>query len=443
MLTIRSKFLLILVCLIESIMLLFAQVVNNVWLIVPCLLCFLITIAWAALHGWAIPVLLFFLPFAAVLKINPGAISFYTIALLIVMMTYIVRGYKRISIIHLIPAMCLIALTLIVKTAYGYSLDNTYILFVVSLMLMPFLQREIGEKYDFYWLTVFFSVGIIVAAFSARSLIIFPTITRYYIRTHQIISGGVRYAGFYGDPNFFSAHICAVLGGILVMLTNRPARHRAIVLVALMSMLVYCGFMSVSKSFFVILVALFLCWIVALLFAREKMTAKVAILLTTMVGVVFLLMTTAFTDMVGMMLARLTGNQSLSELTTGRTDLWLQYLRAFDQDTLLLFFGKGLSDVLVNERASHNTIIQIIFQFGLVGSVMMAAWLICYARNLMSGVKVRMSQLTQLGILLIGAIGPWMALDLLFFDEFFLMPLYVCLGATFLTQHDEARALQM
>jgi O-antigen ligase len=162
-----------------------------------------------------------------------------------------------------------------------------------------------------------------------------------------------------------------------------------------------------------------------------------------MVGVVFLLMTTAFTDMVGMMLARLTGNQSLSELTTGRTDLWLQYLRAFDQDTLLLFFGKGLSDVLVNERASHNTIIQIIFQFGLVGGVMMAAWLICYARNLMSGVKVRMSQLTQLGILLIGAIGPWMALDLLFFDEFFLMPIYVCLGATFLTQHDEARALQM
>jgi O-antigen ligase len=310
-------------------------------------------------------------------------------------------------------------------------------------MLMPFLQREIGEKYDFYWLTVFFSVGIIVAAFSARGLIIFPTITRYYIRTHQIISGGVRYAGFYGDPNFFSAHICAVLGGILVMLTNRPARHRAIALVALMSMLVYCGFMSVSKSFFVILVALFLCWIVALLFAREKMTAKVAILLTTMVGVVFLLMTTAFTDMVGMMLARLTGNQSLSELTTGRTDLWLQYLRAFDQDTLLLFFGKGLSDVLVNERASHNTIIQIIFQFGLVGGVMMAAWLICYARNLMSGVKVRMSQLTQLGILLIGAIGPWMALDLLFFDEFFLMPIYVCLGATFLTQHDEARALQM
>jgi O-antigen ligase len=424
-------------------MLLFAQVVNNVWLIAPCLLCFLITIAWAALRGWAIPVLLFFLPFAAVLKINPGAISFYTIALLIVMMTYIVRGYKRISIIHLIPAMCLIALTLIIKTAYGYSLDNTYILFVVSLMLMPFLQREIGEKYDFYWLTVFFSVGIIVAAFSARGLIIFPTITRYYIRTHQIISGGVRYAGFYGDPNFFSAHICAVLGGILVMLTNRPARHRAIALVALMSMLVYCGFMSVSKSFFVILVALFLCWIVALLFAREKMTAKVAILLTTMVGVVFLLMTTAFTDMVGMMLARLTGNQSLSELTTGRTDLWLQYLRAFDQDTLLLFFGKGLSDVLVNERASHNTIIQIIFQFGLVGGVMMAAWLICYARNLMSGVKVRMSQLTQLGILLIGAIGPWMALDLLFFDEFFLMPIYVCLGATFLTQHDEARALQM
>ena len=437
MLKIQSKVLWMAVCLLGVMWLLLSQTLGNMILLIPCLACFLAFVVWAALRGWAIPILMFFLPFASLLKFKPGMISMYTVAMLAVFLIYAVKGSKNISIKHFVPALLLIALTLVVKTLYGYSIDNSYILFSAALLLAPLLQRELGEKYDFYWLTMFFAVGIITAALSARALIVFPTITQYYIRTHQLV-GGIRYAGFYGDPNFFSAHITAALGGIFVMLLNKLSKARVIILVVAMSLLVYCGFMSVSKSFFVVLVALVLFWIIALLFAKEKVTAKVAVLFTLIVGVAFLLLTTAFTDMVGMMLMRLSGNQSLSALTTGRIDLWLQYLNAFEEDPLLLTFGKGLSDVLVNDRAAHNTILQSIFQFGLVGSVVMLVWLASYARNLMSGVKIHWHQITQVGILLIGAIGPWMALDLLFFDEFFLMPIYLCLGISFLTQAEES-----
>ena len=437
MLKIQSKVLWMAVCLLGVMWLLLSQTLGNMILLIPCLACFLAFVVWAALRGWAIPILMFFLPFASLLKFKPGMISMYTVAMLAVFLIYAVKGSKNISIKHFVPALLLIALTLVVKTLYGYSIDNSYILFSAALLLAPLLQRELGEKYDFYWLTMFFAVGIITAALSARALIVFPTITQYYIRTHQLV-GGIRYAGFYGDPNFFSAHITAALGGIFVMLLNKLSKARVIILVVAMSLLGYCGFMSVSKSFFVVLVAVVLFWIIALLFAKEKVTAKVAVLFTLIVGVAFLLLTTAFTDMVGMMLMRLSGNQSLSALTTGRIDLWLQYLNAFEEDPLLLTFGKGLSDVLVNDRAAHNTILQSIFQFGLVGSVVMLVWLASYARNLMSGVKIHWHQITQVGILLIGAIGPWMALDLLFFDEFFLMPIYLCLGISFLTQAEES-----
>ncbi len=442
MLKIQSKVLWMVVCLVEVIWLLLSQTLGNMILLVPCLAFFLAFVIWAALRGWAIPILLFFLPYASLLKFRPGTISIYTVAMLSVFLIYAVKGSKNISIKHFVPALCLIALSLIIKTLYGYSIDNSYILFSAALLLAPLLQRELGEKYDFYWLTLLFAMGIITAALSARTLIIFPTITRYYIRMHQMI-GGIRYSGFYGDPNFFSAHITTVLGGIFVIFLNQPVRHRAITLVALTSLLVYCGFMSVSKSFFLILVVLILFWLIALLFAREKVTAKVAILLTLLVGVAFLLMSTAFTDMVGMLLSRLRGNQSLSDLTTGRIDLWMQYLRAFTQDPLLILFGKGFSNVLINERASHNTILQIVFQFGLLGGVMLLVWMVYYVRNLMLGAKEAWYNLTQLSILLIGAFGPWMALDMLFFDEFFLMPIYLCLGVLFLARQGEAKAVDM
>jgi len=437
MLKIQSKVLWMAVCLLGVMWLLLSQTLGNMILLIPCLACFLAFVVWAALRGWAIPILMFFLPFASLLKFKSGMISMYTVAMLAVFLIYAVKGSKNISIKHFVPALLLIALTLVVKTLYGYSIDNSYILFSAALLLAPLLQRELGEKYDFYWLTMFFAVGIITAALSARALIVFPTITRYYIRTHQL-AGGIRYAGFYGDPNFFSAHITAALGGIFVMLLNKLSKARVIILVVAMSLLVYCGFMSVSKSFFIVLVALVLFWIIALLFAKEKVTAKVAVLFTLIVGVAFLLLTTAFTDMVGMMLMRLSGNQSLSALTTGRIDLWLQYLKAFLGDPLLLLFGKGFSDTLIHDKASHNTIIQSIFQLGLIGSAIISTWLASYARNLMSGVKIHWHQITQVGILLIGAIGPWMALDLLFFDEFFLMPIYLCLGISFLTQAEES-----
>ena len=37
-------------------------------------------------------------------------------------------------------------------------------------------------------------------------------------------------------------------------------------------------------------------------------------------------------------------------------------------------------------------------------------------------------------MILIGAFIPWLAIDILFFDEFFLMPLYVLEGICFITQ---------
>lgn len=432
MIAIRSKILFLIICFFEAIWLLLAQVSGNIILLLPCLGCFLALVIWAAIKGIVIPVLLFFLPFAPLLKLQPGTISLFTIALLAVYLIYIVMGSRNISIYHFIPGLCLIALTLAVKTLYGYSIDNSYILFAASILLIPFLARELEGVYDFYWLTLFFTIGIAVAAITAQYLIIFPTINRY-ITTH-IVTGGVRYAGYYGDPNFYSAHMTAALSGVLILLLNNVKKGKMIVVVLMAMLLLYCGFMSVSKTFLLVTVCLLLFWGIEIIFKKGKLSAKLMILLTFAVGVLFLLFSTAFTDLIDMMASRFGNGSNLSDFTTGRTEIWVQYLQAFADDPLLLFFGRGLTGVSINGRASHNTIIQAVFQFGIVGCICLIAWIVCYMRTLLADTKIRWNNLAQIFILLIGAFGPWVALDYLFFDEFFLLPIYVCAGIRFLTK---------
>lgn len=431
MVALRLKVIFLLACFAEVTLLLIAQVLGSTPLIYLCLLSFLALAVWAVFKRISIPVFLFFLPFSALLKTQPGTTSFYTIALFLVYMIYMVMGCKNVRIHHVIPGLCLLALTLVSKTAYGHGFDNAYLLFCAAILLLPFVTQELDGAYDFYWLTCFFSLGIILAALTSRQLTAFSTIARY-IEIKDLF-GVQRYSGYYADPNFYSAHITTALGGVLVLLLNRVDIRKAFVLTAFLVLLIYCGSLSVSKSFLLVAVCLLLFWAVSVLFQKDRMSAKLMILLSFSVGVLFLLSSTLFTDMIDTMLTRFGSDKSLSDFTTGRTELWMQYVRAFEEDPFLLFFGNGYTDVTVNGRASHNTLIQIIFQFGLVGGLVLLAWFACYVRTLLDDTRIRWDTLTQLFILFVGAFGPWMALDLVFFDEFFLIPVFVCVAVRFVT----------
>ena len=137
--------------------------------------------------------------------------------------------------------------------------------------------------------------------------------------------------------------------------------------------------------------------------------------------------------LIEMILSRFNDNANLSDFTTGRTDVWLEFFRAFKEDTFLLLLGRGYTEVVLSTKGSHNTFIQMIFQFGLVGSVIFIGWCGCVLRMYLKGVKMKKSYLTKLLIILIGTLGPWMALDMLFADEIFLVPAYMCVGIAYLS----------
>lgn len=438
MLSVKLKFLILLLCIFETIGLLTAQVLGAELLLWIVLIAFFLLILYVTKKDFSLPVLLFFLPFSPLLKLQPGTMSLFTIAFLVVYIICFFKSGKRKFIVHFFPVIVLLLLALIVKTVYGYEIDNRFVFFFMSLFLIPYIIEGNIED-DFVWGTVLFSLGIIIAAISAQYLTMFPTIRRY-ITVHDI-AGIVRRSGYYGDPNFFNSHITAALSGTLVVLLTAKENIKMFLSVIIGALLIYCGFLSVSKSFAVILVFLALFAVVAFMVKKDKISFKLTIIVAAILCTVFLLSSTVFIDNVDNMLQRLNAGNGFDDFTTGRLTIWNNYFIAFDENPLLLLFGKGMTDVLFVERPSHNTIIQCLYQFGIVGSVILIAWFAVVIWYMLDRVKYEWRMIISTVILLIGCIGPWMALDFLFFNEFFLTPAYMCIGIRFMSINNKKEGI--
>lgn len=433
MVSVKLDRLFLTMCILEALWLLVAQVLGNTMILLACLACFLLLSVWAAIKGMALPVLLFFLPFSTLVKLQPGTISFFTLAMLAVFAVCALFKSKNVSVHHIVPVLLLASQTLLVKTLSGIPMSNQYMMFMAALLLVPYLVREVNGNYDFHWLTVFFALGIILSAISSQYLTVFLNIERYIDKT-AMIGSIVRVSGYYGDPNFYSAHITAALAGALAILLNGTNKNRMLTLVAIIAALIYCGMLSVSKSFFLVALFILLLWMIGYLFKKGKLTSKLTLIFALVFSGVFLLSSTVFVDTLDVLIARFGRDSNVSDFTTGRTDLWVAYLSELSENPLLLFFGKGYSKIFVNDKASHNTIIQALYQFGLIGCAGLTAWFVCFVRTWIRGLTFSWKKISDLFIILIGSLGPWMAIDIMFFDEFFLIPIYV--GAALLYLFD-------
>lgn len=115
---------------------------------------------------------------------------------------------------------------------------------------------------------------------------------------------------------------------------------------------------------------------------------------------------------------------NVSEFTTGRTDIWYAYIDELTHNPILTLFGEGFSNVIIGKKSSHNTIIQGVFQFGLIGFPFLIAWILITIKNLISQTAHTKLRFLYILLMCVGIVLPWMALDILFFDELFLLPIY-------------------
>lgn len=413
-------------CLLACLLLVLAQTVGNGFLLLLVLIGCLLLAALACRQGLAIPVLLFFLPWSPLMKLAPGRISFYTIGLLICCALALAQDGMRLTVRQVVLAASLMALTLTAKILQTGSITNDYLMFVFMLLLFPCIARSCPRATSFRCATMFFAGGIFSAAILARLVAHYPNISRYIIVESYLTV--TRLSGFYGDPNFYSAHVTACLAGVLVLLSRETEKRRQILLAAVSVALLYCGLLSASKTFVLTVACLFLFWLPILLERGNYGSARTRLLFGVLCAVVFVLVSPAFRQVIRIIGARFTEGEGLAGLTTNRTTLWLQYLTAFVHDIPLTLFGAGYTSVNLFRKASHNTLIQAVYQFGILGIPLLLVWMWNMLADMFPESDKPLAGWKYTVLLCVGSFLPWMALDILQYDEFFLLPVYVLLG---------------
>lgn len=106
------------------------------------------------------------------------------------------------------------------------------------------------------------------------------------------------------------------------------------------------------------------------------------------------------------------------------------FMRHILLQPLPVALGQGFTNVIIGQHASHNSLIQLVYQFGILGSGLLISWFVALCKDIVGICQARDLRPLPIMILLAGALLPWLAIDILFFDELFLITTYAFIGIT-------------
>ncbi|MBE7047858.1 MAG: hypothetical protein E7393_00590 [Ruminococcaceae bacterium] len=210
-----------------------------------------------------------------------------------------------------------------------------------------------------------FALGIVFASILALMKDSLPYISMFVNDVlYRFAEDGYssRFAGLQGNPNYYTMDIIVVLAVLITIMTYRETRRTHILCVVVLSIF---GLMSISKSFLISLVLLLVFWL--FLSIRQGGTKLTNFILVACIGSALVYFYAYDSINLYMQRFAVDSGSSLSDMTTGRTDIWKDYMNTIWHDPKILLFGNGLKSLIYTGRGAHNTYIEAFFSLGIVG----------------------------------------------------------------------------
>lgn len=377
--------------------------------------------------------LLFFLPWSAILKPYPTSISFFSLVPLISLFKLVFFEKLKIKQNHFISVLLLFVVTIIGKLIQGHSISMSYIQFFVLLVYVPALVYTMKNKISYVSSVLFYAFGVIAATLVSLVFMHNTNLLVYMRIINQEYIGIKRLCGLNPDPNFFAAQVVGAIAGVLIIFNKSQLRRWMCITIVIV--LAGCGLISISKSFILCLGVLFLVWLFIFVSEQRGHGGVFTTLFALASVLVIVLASGVFDEQIKEFLIRFGTVQDSSSLTTGRSDIWLQYLKYFLDNPLVVLFGHGCSPTLVGvDRASHNTIIQAIYQFGIMGTLILFIFIIFFIKQLRNNRKIPLKYYI---ISLVGYFSMWMGLDMIAIEDFFLIIALFALAIKYIGEYFE------
>lgn len=313
--------------------------------------------------------LFFFFPFSYIFAYNQYSLCIF------MAVAYILRSVSKGKIY--IKAFYTILLLTYCFFFANYEIGNVKLGTMISpilISLLIFVCEETSQS-EYPTMIDFFKNGFIISAIVGLFKDQIPSIARLFDLDFVNDAGTVdpnvfqRYFGLTYDPNFFTVVNC-VLITIILFTTKRFTLKEMIQLL----FLVVIGFMTFSKSYLLLMTLIVGVYILK----RSRHLGRNILLFMGAITTFVLIENLTQLDLISVTIGRLESSAETGDLTTGRLDLWKEYIMYIIKSPRVLFLGEGFNATALNVKAVHNSYIDFFYRFGIIGSVL---WIIYFVMS--------------------------------------------------------------
>lgn len=314
----------------------------------------------------AFSVMAFFMPFANIIKPSVNTTSLFTyltiilvIKLLITCKVVKVSFFVAWGFLFVIQIMgCFGNIPVLIKQS------------MILLLIYGYFNSCKRIKKEF---TVSLAVGLSLSCIIASFSSFIPGLSSYMsnIKAYEISVDVLRFTGLYSDPNYLSLTIVLALTALIILIKTKKISKKYMIIG---SVLIYYGLLTISKSFYIMLVAVFIFYFVLSIKKRQYIVSGIFIAVAIALVIFLINDKSVLFDYI---IRRLFYS---SDITTGRTDIWLQYVKYFISNPFKLIFGSGISAVTFTTVA-HNTYIDFLYYYGIYNSFVFFLGVILALRN--------------------------------------------------------------
>lgn len=310
-----------------------------------------------------IPILYYLLPFAPMLKMNTGSMSFFSVLFFLVALKTLYH-HQHIEKDFLAPLIMLIVYCFIFS-----GIDQLTTIITIGgglIMLYGLRDMDVNTEHT----VISYLLGICLSSLLVVFKSSFPIVKMFANDVMTKLGEGnyaSRFCGLQGNPNYYTLDIIIVLAAIVeMMLMKKASLSRAVCFAAL----TVFGMMSVSKSFILAWGVLVVFWFFSSARRGVKNTIKFIFVAAIAVAVVLYFARDSVDAYIQRFKSDNTDTATAASITTGRTDIWLQYSKEILGNYKILIFGNGLNTMITTEKGAHNTYIESIFTLGIIGTAL-------------------------------------------------------------------------
>ena len=324
----------------------------------------------------SIILLFFFLPFATIFKISAGSrlTSLFTLWEFFYVFVHFWKRRFKAETSEVYVFLFILYLVIIELLNGSFDLFITLKMFVYLLLLKDFIYKIDTENYKMHVLLAYI-YGFLVTSivrFLNPSFLLLDNFMK--LKTERVAGVFIsRFSALYGDPNYYVVNLIIAISLLALLYSKRMISGVHSLILSLI--LVFFVSQSGSKSgLFMLIVPIAIYLYIFILQKKYHMVVLFS-------GLAFWSITAIFsgkTSFFAVVLERLSSDIGF---TSGRTGVWKEYIAFLSEHLEYLFFGKSIANYTLAGIAAHNTYLDLLFEFGIIGSLLFFILLISIQRR--------------------------------------------------------------